>query len=60
MKVYFKDIHDFNKIDFDQQWKEVERDIFRYFLYTQQGDDVKSISGLVFYEKIFCLGFFGL
>jgi len=60
LKVYFKDIHDFNKIDFDPQWKEVEKDIFRYFLYTQQGDDVKGISGLVFYEKIFCLGFFGL
>ena len=60
LEIYFKDIHDFNKIDFNPQWKEVEKDVFRYFLHTQQGDDVKGISGLVFYEKIFCLGFFGL
>jgi len=38
----------------------LEKDVFRYFLHTQQGDDVKGISGLVFYEKIFCLGLFGL
>lgn len=60
LEVYFKDIHDFNKINFEPQWKEVEKDVFRYFFYTQQGDDVKGISGLIFYEKIFCLGFFGL
>ncbi len=57
LEIVFKDINEFNEIDFNPQWQEVEKDVFRYFLFTQHGDDTKGIIGLLFYKKLFCLGF---
>lgn len=58
IEIYFKDINEFENIGFKPTWENVEKDVFRYFLFTQQGDDSIGIAGLVFYEKVFCLVFF--
>ena len=58
MEIHFRNIDDFNGLDFRPHWHEVENNVFRYFLHTQEGDDTKGMAGLLFYEKVFLIGFF--
>lgn len=58
IELYFKNINDFTETGFKPKWNEVEKDVFRCFLHTQDGDDAIGIAGLLFFEKLFCLGFF--
>lgn len=58
LKTSFKDISELNEIGFNPKWEEVEKDVFRYFLCTQHGDYTNGVVGLLFYEKLFCVGFF--
>jgi hypothetical protein len=59
IQLIFPGINDFEiETGFVPTWDTIERDVFRSFLHTEEENDTSGIVGLLFYENLFCLGFF--